>query len=211
VIAASPSKVIYVGNGVGTTFGFSMPLPTGSTGSELQLTVIDNLGNVTLLTGNFSVNVAAGTVSYPTIGGVAPLGVGVNALPVGWTLVIARVLPLAQLLSILTQGIFDGPSFMAALDNIVMMIQQLQEQINRATLVAINQPSPATIPFAPAVTPVGVVQINGTWAQIQAYAAAAPTSQFYALVTSGDQAGAQFFYTGNTAYGNGGFVSIGGG
>ena len=213
MIAATTPKVIYQGDGVTTTFGFSFPLPSGSTGSELQVYVFDsnNPQDQFLLTGNYSVNVAAGTVSYPTVGGVAPLGVGVNALPANWQLVIARVVPLTQLLSILTQGVFDGPSFSAALDYIMMAIQQLQEQINRATLVPINTPGPANAILPATIAPVVVVQINGTWAQLVAYAQLNPTGQFFGLVTSGDLSGSQFFYSGNVALGNQGFIAVGGG
>lgn len=222
MIAATTPKIIYTGDGVTTAFSFSMPLPVGSVGAEIAVYVFDsnNPQDQFLLTGNYSIVVGpidasgkpqGGTLTYPTVGGVSPLGPGVNALPANWQIVIARVLPLAQLLSVLTQGVFDGPSFTSAFDNLCMMIQQLQEQVNRATLVPINTPGPANAIVAPTIAPFGVVQINGTWAQLVAYAQLNPTAQFYGFVSSGDMVGSQFFYSGNVAYGNQGFIAIGGG
>ncbi len=210
-IPASPSKVILAGDGITTTFGFLFELFT-TNGSDLQLTVFDNLGNPTILTGNYTVNVAAGKFSYPTVGGVLPLLPAVNALPVGWQIVAARVEPLAQSTVILSdQGSISLPAIALALDYLTAICQQLQEQINRAPLVPINTPGPATPVVPPAIAAVGLVQINGTFAQLSAYAALNPTVQFLGLVSSGDAAGSYFFYSGNVALGNNGFIAIGGG
>lgn len=208
-IAAASSKVIYAGDGITTAFPFSFKINT-TDGSDLQVSVIDNLGNVTLLTGNYSVDVANAKVNYPTVAGVAPLGVGITALPLNWDLVINRVEPLSQLVSLSDQG-FSLPALEAGLDKMTMILQQLQEQISRATLLPINTVQASTPVVAPTISPVGLVQVNGTWAQLVTYAALNPTVQFLGFVTSGDLAGGQFFYSGNVALGNQGFIAIGGG
>ncbi len=213
-IAASPSKIIYAGDGVTTAFGFGNVFEIlTADGSDIEVTVFDNASpqNEYLLTGNFSVNVATSQVLYPTVGGVAPLAAGVMELPVGWQIVLNRVEALDSDLVLTDEGGVSLSAVESAFDYLTAICQQLQEQINRATLVPINTPGPAQAVAAPAIAPIGVVQVNGTWAQLVAYALAAPTAQFFGLVTSGDQAGSQFFYTANTAIGNQGFLSIGGG
>ncbi len=182
-----------------------MVLPAGSTGSEIVLTVIDNLGNRTTLAGNYSVNVAASTVTYPTVGGVSPLGVGINALPVGWSLSIARVVPLSQLLSIITQGVFDGPSFSAALDRLAMFAQQLQDQLNRCLQYPVGTaPTAAMLNPATVLLTVAPLISNGAYAALQAQAAAAPTVQFWGFATDLGASGTLVFYCGNPTAGSNG-------
>ncbi len=215
MLTASPSKVIYQGDGNTTAFGFSIPLPAGSTGSELQVWIADNASppNLTLLTGNYSVNVTTGIVNYPTVAGIAPLAAAVAALPVGWQIVIARVVPMSQPLSILSQGVFDGPSFAAELDRLTMICQQLAEVVARGLQYPINvvpsaqqlDPSQLTVSISPLI-------FNGTQSQCVAKAAAAPTTQFLCFGTDLGAAGTFGFYTGNATAGpNGdGFIWVGG-
>lgn len=192
-----------------------MVLPAGSVGAELQVTVIDNLGNRTLLAGNYTVAVNpgnGGTVNYPTVGAVSPLQPGVNFLPAGWSIAIARVVPLAQLLSILTQGIFDGPSFSAAFDYLMMAIQQMQDQLNRCIQYPIG-----TVPTAAMLNPTTLVLTiaplitNAAYANLKAQAAAAPTVQFWGFATDLGMVGQLVFYCGNATVGDAGFFVFGGG
>ena len=205
------NKNIFQGDGVTTAFSFTFQLPAGSNGSDIYLFVFDNLGNLTAITSNFTLNLGGAQINYPTVGGVAPLAPGVNALPANWQMVAVRSESIIQALNLITQGPFSAAAIMAAFDYLTMICQQLQEQISRAVLVPINTPGPATPVVAPATAPIGVIQVNGTWAQLVAYAQAAPTGQFFGFVSSGDQAGSQFFYTGNVAIGNQGFIAVGGG
>lgn len=212
MIAASPSKIQYNGNGLTTVFSFAMALPSGSTGSELQVYVFDSLGNQTLLSGNYSVDVAGATVTYPTVGGVSPLAAGVLALPAGWQLVIARVVPMSQLLSILTQGVFDGPSFEAAFDRLTMIVQQLAEQLARCIQYPINiAPTAAMIDPSTLVLTVAPLITNASYANLKAQAVAAPTVQFWGFATDLGSAGLVVFYCANAAVGDSGFIVFGGG
>lgn len=208
-IAAAQSKVIYAGDGVTTAFPFAFEIET-TDGSDLQISVVDNLGNVTLLTSNYSVDVANAKVNYPTVGGVAPLGLGVNAVPANWNLVINRVEPLSQTVSLSDQN-FSLPALEEGLDKIVMTLQQLQEQLNRAVLLPINTVQAAQPVVAPTVAPAGLVQLSGTWNQLVTYAALNPTVQFLGYVNSGDLSGSWFFYSGNVLLGNQGFLAAAGG
>lgn len=210
-VANPINKNIFQGDGVTTAFSFTFQLPAGSTGLDIYLFAFDNLGNTYPITSNFTLNLAAAQINYPTVGGVAPLAPGVNQLPANWQLVAIRIESITQALNLITQGPFSAAGIMAALDYLTMICQQLQEQISRAVLVPVNTPGPATPVIAPATAPIGVVQVNGTWAQLVAFALASPTGQFFGFVTSGDQAGSQFFYTGNVALGNQGFIAVGGG
>lgn len=210
-VANPINKNIFQGDGVTTVFSYTFQLPSGSTGSDIYLFVFDNLGVMTPIVSNFTLNLAAATITYPNVGGVAPLGLGVNALPANWQMVAVRSESITQALNLLTQGPFPAAGIMAAFDYLTMICQQLQEQINRAPLVPINTPGPATPVVPPAIAAVGLVQINGTFAQLSAYAALNPTVQFLGLVSSGDAAGSYFFYSGNVALGNQGFIAIGGG
>jgi hypothetical protein len=200
-VASQQSKVIYAGDGITTLFSIPFPLADMVAASDLQVFLVDNLGNVTLLTSGYTPNTATMKVTYPNVG---------SPLPVGYQLVLNRLEPITQNNTYTDTGPMPAKSVEAALDKLTFICQQLAEQIARAVLVPINtvaQGSPVT---PPTVAPVGLVQLNGTWAQGVSYAQANPTSQFLLFVTTGDEAGQWFFYTGNVALGNQGFLGVGG-
>ncbi len=218
MISAAPSKVIYQGNGSTTAFSFAMQLPVGSNGSEIVVSIIDNLGNVTVPSGNYVVTVnpggAGGSVAYPTVGGVSPLGLGINALPGGWSIAIQRIVPLSQLLSIITQGVFDGPSLTAALDRLTMIVQQLQDQLSRCLQYPINvAPTANMLNPTTLILTLGNPITNATYPNLKAQAALNPTQAFWGLATDlgtpGE--GEVVFYCGNALIGDGGFIVLGGG
>lgn len=204
------NKNIFSGDGITTVFSYTFQLPASSNGSDIYLFVFDNLGVMTPITSNFTLDLNAATITYPVTPGIAPLAPAVAALPANWQIVAMRIESLTQALNMVTQGPFPAAGIMAAFDMLTFICQQLQEQINRATLVAVNVPGPATPVVAPTVYPVGLVQVNGTWAQLVTLSVANPTVQFLGFVTSGDMAGQWFFYTGNVLLGNQGFLGIGG-
>lgn len=204
------NKNIFSGDGITTVFSYTMQLPAASVGADLYLFVFDNLGNMTLITDNFTLNLANATITYPVTPGVAPLAPADTALPANWQLVVMRIESITQALDMVTQGPFPAAGIMAAFDMLTMICQQLQEQIDRATLVAVNIPGPDIPVVAPTVYPVGLVQLNATWAQGVTYSQTTPTAQFLLFVTSGDLAGQWFFYTGDVTLGNQGFLGIGG-
>lgn len=210
-VANTNNKTICAGDGISTIFSWTFQLPSGSTGSDIFLFLVDNLGNVNPVTSNYALNLGQGNLTYPVTPGQAPLPNGAAAVPVGWELVIVRTETIIQALNLVTQGSFTAASIMAAFDYLTMICQQLDEKINRATLAPINQPAAAAPIVPPTPVPVGLVQINGTWAQLVAYAQLNPTAQFLGYVNSGDLSGSQFFYCGDVTVGNQGFITVGGG
>jgi hypothetical protein len=210
-LSDASNKVIYAGDGMTTTFAISPALPTGSTGTDVYVYVVDNLGVVTLLTSNYSVDLNTLLVTYPTVGGVLPLLPGINAVPIGWEIVITRYEPLSQTLALTNNGVWDGPSIDAAFDKLTMICQQLQEQLDRATLAAINQPAPAATVLPPILG--GLLQATGTLAQLIVQSGINPTGRYFGVAT--DIGGGQIVFYPGYASTNGiqgsGWYAIGGG
>lgn len=211
-LSDSSNKITYAGDDVTTVFAITFALPVGSTGSDVYAYVIDDEGNVTKLTSNYSVDVNALTLTYPTVGGVAPLDPGVNALPNGWQITLVREEPLSQTLQLLNQGVLDMPSLEKALDKLTMIAQQLQEQVARCFKAPINLPydpsSPITSPSVSTLT-----QATGTLAELIAISDASPATARFGLAT--DIGGGQLvFYPGYAStegLQGSGWYAIGGG
>ena len=204
------NKNIFSGDGITTVFSYTFQLPAGSTGTDIYLFFFDALGNMTAITSNFTLNLNNATITYPVTPGIAPLAPAETAVPANCQLVAMRIENITQALNMVTQGPYPAAGIMAAFDMLTFICQQLQEQIDRATLVAVNVPGPDIPVVAPTVYPVGLVQLNATWAQGVTYSLVDPTVQFLLFVTSGDMAGQWFFYTGDVTLGNQGFLGIGG-
>ncbi len=198
------------GDGASTVFGFTFQVPTGSTGTDIYVYIIDDDGDVTPITSNYTLNLAAKTVTYPVVGGISPLGVGVNFLPAGWQIGIFRIESLTQALNLVTQGPFPSAGLMAALDMLTLITQQLQEQINRCVKYPIGQAPTSTDVNAFIAAVSAIIQppmISGTYAYVKSVAATAPTTSRFATVTDQNDQGTQqlFFYSGNVLAGDGGW------
>ena len=211
-LSAQTNKLIYAGDGMTTAFDITFTLPTGSTGTDIFVYVVDNVGNVTLLTSNYTVDLNTMKVNYPTVGGIAPLGVGVNAVPVNWELVLLRSEPLSQNLSLTNNGVLDMPSLEAEFDKLTMITQQLQEQISRCFQAPINLPYNPLSPVLPPTTGV-LTQQTGTLAQLIVISNAAPTTAMFGIAT--DIGGGQLVWYPGYASTNGlqgsGWYAIAGG
>ena len=208
----SSNKIIYAGDGHTTAFDITPALPADSDGSDVYVYVVDNVGTVTLLSSNYTVDLNTLKVNYPNLGGVAPLGVGVNAVPVNWELVILRSEPLSQTLALTNQGIWDGPSIDAEFDKITMITQQLQEQLDRCFKGPVNLPGPASPVVPPPATPYLTLQ-TGTLAQLIVLSNATPLVAMFGTAT--DIGGGQLVWYPGYASTNGiqgsGWYAIGGG
>ncbi len=198
------------GDGISTVFGFTFQVPSASTGTDIYVYIIDDDGAITLLTSNYTINLSAKTVTYPVVGGITPLAVGVNALPAGWKIAIYRIESLTQAMNLVTQGPFPAAGIMAALDQLTFITQQLQEQINRCVKYPIGE-IPTTTDVNDFIAAVNAIiatpPVQGTYAYCKAIAALAPTTPRNAIVTDqNDQGTAQmFFYCGNILAGDGGW------
>jgi hypothetical protein len=214
----SATKVIYAGdanggtNTVGQAFDITFSLPAGSTGTDVYGYVVDDVGAVTLLTSNYSVDVNAMHFIYPTVGAVAPLEAGINAVPAGWELVIARSEPMSQTLTLTNNGVIDLPSLEKAFDKVTMICQQLQEQVSRCFKAPINLPYD---PISPIVPPAAstLIQYTGTLAQLIVISNASPASAAFGIAT--DIGSGQLVWYPGYASTNGiqgsGWYAIGGG
>lgn len=190
-LTESATKIIYAGDGDTTSFGITMALPANSTGTDIYVYVVDDEGNITLLSSNYTVNVQALTVTYPNTGGVSPLPPGVNAVPTGWEIVLARVEPLSQTLALTNQGIWDGPSIDAAFDKLTMIAQQLQEQLSRCFKAPINVPYNVLAPLSsPAIQ--SLTSAIGTLAELVVISNASPAKVWFGVAT--DVGGGQLLY-----------------
>lgn len=217
-LSDSSNKVIYAGdanggtNTVGQAFDITFSLPADSTGTDVYGYVVDPAGTVTLLTSNYSVDVGAKHFIYPTVGAVLPLLPGVNALPVGWELVIVRAEPLSQTLALTNQGIWDGPSIDAAFDKLTMIAQQIQEQINRCFKAPINVPYN---PAVPVVLPGASIlaQYSGTLAYLITISNAAPTVPAFGIATDIGSGQLVWYpgYASTSGVSGSGWYAIGGG
>ena len=211
-LSAASNKIIYTGDDATTVFAIPFALPSGSTGTDVWVYVVDDEGTVTRLTSNYTVNVGTMEVTYPLVAGVAPLDPGVAALPSNWQIVLYRMEPLEQTLQLINTGYLDRPSLEAALDRIVMMIQQLNEMIGRATKVPINVPGDDDTPVTPPVIAT-MLHATGTLAELVAISDANPTAPYFGLAT--DVGGGQTVYYPGYASTSGingtGWYAIGGG
>lgn len=211
-LSDATNKIVYAGDGTTVDFDITFPLLDNSDGSEVYGYVVDDEGNVTKLTSNYSVNVGTLHFHYPTTGGVSPLGAGVNAVPVGWELVVIREEPLSQDLTLTNTGILDLPSIEAAFDKLTMICQQLNEQLTRCFKAPINLPyTPSSPPLPPTA---GVVLSSvGTLAELISLSNASPTVARFGTATD-IGGGALLWYPGYAST-NGiqasGWYAVGGG
>lgn len=208
-VTASPNFVVYDGDGVTTAFGYSFAIAT-SDGSDIDVYVVDDLGNVTLLTGNYSINLNTAQVLYPTVGGVAPLETNINAVPAGWSIILMRVEPLSQEVVLTDQGVISLAALESGLDVIVMQIQQLQEQINRCVKYPVGT-LPTTVDVNAFIAAVSAViapaPTTGTYAYCKTIALANPSLPLFGIVTDLGTPGTNqlFWYSGNPAVGDSGW------
>ena len=214
----SSNKVIYAGdanagtNTPGQAFDIIPALPTDSTGTDVFGYVVDTAGAVTLLTSNYSIDIGTKHFIYPTVGAVLPLLPGVNALPIGWELVIVRAEQLSQTFTLTNTGIWDGPSIEKAFDKLTMIAQQLQEQISRCFKAPINVPYNVLSPITPPAAGV-LTQVTGTLAELVVISNASPTIARFGIAT--DIGSGQLVWYPGYASTNGlqgsGWYAIGGG
>lgn len=186
-LSTSSNKVIHSGNGVATSFAYTFPILEAS---HLQVIYADTGGNaITLSPSLYSVTgiggLNGGAVTYPLTG---------PALASGETLTLLREVPLTQLTVLSNQGGYYPEIVEARFDRIYMALQQLDEQIGRATL---DPPSVqradvvATLEDLKALTarPAAVIVKTGSAAGEWQWEAGSATTADDALVvecTSGD-------------------------
>ncbi len=116
-------KKVYTGNGLTREWSYDFPLPDAS---YMKVYISPPGGVAELVSVGYRVDVQAQRVVYPASDDA-------EALPVGWTLVLIRKLPLTQPIGLLSQqGRFFARDAERGLDTQEMQIQQLAEEVSRA-------------------------------------------------------------------------------
>ncbi len=126
--STGPIKHVYDGNDVTSLWPYTFPIAT-TDGSDVLVYLTDPDDVRTLLTSNYSVDVAGSQVLYPIV--TDPI---IDPLPTGWKITLLRMEPLTQLMDLLNQGAFNAETLETAFDKLTMICQQLQDQVT--TLVA---------------------------------------------------------------------------
>lgn len=129
-------KNIYIGNGSNKVFPFTFECPAEHP-EFIHVYIRSN--NELSETDNYTLSMEEHKVTYPVTG---------EALEAGGTLVIARELPLNQLLNLVNQGPFFAEDIEVTFDEVVMMIQQLNEKLGRTAAFGIDVENfDATLPI----------------------------------------------------------------
>jgi hypothetical protein len=141
-VATSVSRTVVHGNGAATTFAFPFKILASG---DLVVTRTTSAGvDTTLALGtHYSVSgvgaESGGSITYPLSG---------SALPAGDRLTLRRVLSIVQETDLTNQGPFYAEVHESAFDRALMVDQQLQEQLNRALLVAPSDTGGLVLPNA---------------------------------------------------------------
>lgn len=149
-IATTTNRVDAPGNGSATSFSFAPVVIFAA--SNLQVTVRDSSGVETVISqgagaSNYSVTVS----SYPGTGSITYPASGGSPLPTGSTIVIKRIVPLLQSVSLSNQGAYFPKIQEGEYDYLTAIDQQQQEQINRTVQVAVTDPAtPILLPTSAA-------------------------------------------------------------
>lgn len=134
-ISTTSSTVTVAGNGATTSFDFPFVYDASA---NITVSFIDSSGNETSLVqgSQYTLTLNApgagqiwgvgGTVTYPLTG---------SPIATGTYLVISRVVPLVQLISIANQGAFYPQIIEKAMDLLEMQIQEVEYQASRAIVV----------------------------------------------------------------------------
>src|SRR5262245_44310476 len=134
-VSTTATKITYSGNGSTTTFPFGFAFPAGllpgQAATLLQITAISASGTTTVINfgpglTQYQLAINAPVSPNPTsVGGVVTYNPGGTPLPVGSTLVIVRMLPDVQPVSLQNQGTLWQTVLEQALDYLAMVTQQI--------------------------------------------------------------------------------------
>ena len=144
-VTTTANKITYNANGATASFTFPFSCDVAS---DIKLIVTDAVGNTTLvdpslytvtLNPTISPNPTpvGGTVVYPLTGG--PLATGNKVT-------IYRQKSVVQPNSFTNQGTLYPDTIESSDDDLVMIMQQLQELVGRAFIVAVSDPNPLPLP-----------------------------------------------------------------
>lgn len=133
-VPSNLNKHVYDGNGVTTSWPFTYPVIL-STDIEVILTNVAGVDQAALNPSLYTIDVSAGTVTYPLTG---------SPLATGWKITLLRVEPLTQLTTLTTQGAFTAQNIERALDKLTMITQQHDEALSRTISYPVSQTPSST-------------------------------------------------------------------
>jgi len=146
-VNSSVNKTIALGTGAATQFSFSF---VGVSSAYISVIFTDSAGNETLLSQGSGTSQYTIVLNAPVQGAIWGTGGTVTynpsgvPIPVGSTLTIFRVLPLTQAISLANQSSIQtlGKGAETGLDTSVMQSQQISENISRAIVAPVSDPTP---------------------------------------------------------------------
>jgi hypothetical protein len=146
-ISTELTKITYQANGSTTQFSFSFP---GGPTPNIHVFITDSLGVVTEVLTNLTVNINQPIAPNPTtVGGTVIYPVSGAPLAAGNQLTIIRDVPDIQPTALSNQSIIYPEVVEKALDYIVMEVQELKEQLDRALVLPITDTGQLTLPGCP--------------------------------------------------------------
>lgn len=129
-VPSTVTKVSYTGDGVTYNWPITFNI-SGITSSEVEVYLVDVASEIsTLLESNYSVDLAVPEVIYPVSG---------DPITSDYQILLVRKLQLTQDTDYKNQGSLPAETIEEGSDRVVMMIQQLQEQIDRTIKADISQ------------------------------------------------------------------------
>lgn len=120
------TKNIYVGNDVTTVFPYTFQIAKVHT-SYIHVYIETN--GIAEETDNFTLDADLQTITYPKTG---------SALSSNQKITISREVPLMQMLNLVNQGPYFAEDIEVALDEAVMICQQLKERLDRTFFVPVS-------------------------------------------------------------------------
>lgn len=132
-ISITNSKDILLCNGATREFTYTFEYNPDFIDDYIEIYQTDDLGVVSRITANFTIDKINKKVIYPTVISGLPI------LPNGYKLTILRNLPITQEITYSNQGAFPSKTIENTEDKGVMLIQQMQEQLSRAVKQSVDK------------------------------------------------------------------------
>jgi microcystin-dependent protein len=120
------TKNTYTGNGTKRIWGYDFDFNENFNSDYIEIYVSYLNDTPIKITSNFTIDKVNKQITYPTIIS------GLPALSSYYTIVICRNTPKTQPTSYTNQGIFPANAIEKSLDNIVLRLQEVGEEVNRA-------------------------------------------------------------------------------
>ncbi len=121
-ITSQNCKHIYLADGQTREFEIDFPVLSAQ---DIAVYVTSAGGTETKITEHYAVNLAQGTVVYPT------LASGLDPVAAGCKVTLVRTTPLTQELTLTQQGVLDAKALENGYDKITLQLQEVAEQLKR--------------------------------------------------------------------------------